>query len=84
MDIHCVKCGEPIDLMELHDIPGKTWRQAKDAFFTLGCEGIGMTCSEPPSNPKAANISSIAHDLLGDDIDAIAGMMEDAEIMGLL
>ncbi len=83
MDTNCQHCGEPIDILELHDWPGG-WegKQATDFKKGKGCP----TCNwgeKQPHMPEHAELASIAHDLLGDDIDGIAAMLEDAEYLGL-
>jgi hypothetical protein len=81
MDIYCRRCGEPLGLDELHDIPGMTFKEAKDAFYSKGCTGIGFKCNQT-GNPIRAELSGILMDLLGDDLDGAAVMLEDAEYGG--
>jgi len=76
MDIFCVKCGEPLDTDELHDIEGKSFDEALAAYKSKGCRGIDRTCSDEP-NDEAAMYSSALYEILGDDIDGVAAMMQD-------
>lgn len=83
MDLYCPKCGEPLDNDELHDQPGKTYRQALHAFQTQGCAALGYTCSEPSTavddvfGLTRQDAASALYDLLGDDADGAAAMMQD-------
>lgn len=96
MDIRCPKCGEPWDLDSLHDevADRKQWADnpatetfdsvCKD-FYTRGCEALtsfGGRCN-PEVDAKAATLASVTYDVLGDDIDGAAAMLEDAEVFGL-
>lgn len=86
MDIHCIKCGEPVDNDYLHEVAednGKSYHENLSAFYTDGCTALEMQCNDIP-NHKAAQVSSLARDLMGDDVDGIASMLEDAEYMGLM
>lgn len=46
------------------------------AFQSQGCEGVGLTCSTGNDSDTAA-MADAMYDLLGDDIDGAAAMMED-------
>ena len=88
MDIRCPKCGEPWDIDSLHDEAdylGETFQVVKTRFFAEGCgEVFGVSGCSTSKNPAAASVASLAHELMGDDIDGIASMLEDAEWMGLI
>lgn len=77
MDIICPRCGEPWDMDTLHEADGITFDRAREIFFTKGC-GIlfdGPQC--PERDTLAAQASGVLYELLGDDIDGIAAMLED-------
>ena len=76
MDIYCPICAEPMDMMELHEIDGMDFDQARAAFFADGCDAVGFRCSDSRGSMVAAASAALA-DLLGDDIDGIAAMMDD-------
>lgn len=92
MDIHCPKCGEPWDMNELHDeteariddgrLPKdapyeKNYNVVRQEFWSRGCPALyGSTCNEERDGDTAL-ASAMLHDLLGDDTDGIAAMMED-------
>ncbi len=76
MDINCPKCGKPWDVDELHEVEGHSFREAHRIFAKSGCALFGTRCSEVPDLDKAA-MSRAAYDVLGDDVDGIASMMED-------
>lgn len=82
MDLYCQICGEPYDVWSLQDM---SFSEAQDFKAGKGCP-----CCEgkKPKNMSAyqknvTQLSSVAFDILGDDIDGIAAMMEDAEFFGL-
>ena len=94
MDIRCTTCGEPWDHDSLHEIAEdrapyegqdyeKAWAWAVQQFHSLGCEALG--CSHNAvANVRAASIADVLFDVMGDDTDGIAAMLEDAEWMGAL
>lgn len=53
----------------------------REQFVRLGCELFGTRHGEV--NQDAAEVAGIAMDMMGDDIDGVASMLEDAESMGL-
>lgn len=84
MDIYCPvrKCGEPIDMDYLHDVAeeqDRTYSEVRSDFQTRGCEALGMTHSEHDDDATMlrAEVMSAMYDLLGDDLDGAAAMMED-------
>jgi hypothetical protein len=95
MDILCPNCGEPWDVYELGEQARETaeWEGAsyeevytalRKEFRRKGCEAFeGGRCSEPLEREQSALIGEV-YDLLGDDIDGAAAMLEDAEALGLV
>jgi hypothetical protein len=88
MDIYCPRCGEPWDMDELHfEAEDRAARGDKDAtyesvardFRRRGCAALGGQCSDSP-NTDRAEAASILYDMLGDDLDGAAALLED---MGL-
>jgi len=91
MDIYCPVCGEPWENDTLHDYAEEsesTYKAVYSKFFSDGCgeafKTWGITCERNDANAGRAYISSVMHDLLGDDVDGIMSSMEDAEAWGLL
>jgi hypothetical protein len=84
MDVYCPRCGEPMDPDEFHDVSDLTYQQAQRKFFSEGCGMLfnGKPCEERKSLRTEA--STILAELLGDDVDGIAAMMEDFEFAGML
>jgi hypothetical protein len=95
MDIICPRCAEPMDLYELHEFNSSesylgaipmTFDEARKVFFdpSQGCGQLfnGKPCDKVES--IAADASALLADMLGDDVDGIAAMMEDFEYMGML
>jgi len=73
MDIYCPRCGEPWDVYSLVD--DMTPEEARDLKAGRGCP----CCKgkEVTSRPERAEVSAVMLDLLGDDIDGAAAMLED-------
>lgn len=88
MDIICPKCAEPWDVSELHEAEdGLTFSEARAMFAAQGCGPVfGARCTPATSDRDRlrADVSSAMFDLLGDDVDGCASMMEDFEYMGML
>ena len=86
MDIYCVRCCEPWGMDELHyraeEIAG-TFATVRDDFYSRGCEALGEAkCERVDALGEDGKLSkgvamSALIDLLGDDIDGIASMMDD-------
>jgi hypothetical protein len=86
MDIYCVRCGEPTDIDELHQRAGETqssFKFVQSDYYARGCEALGYPkCDREESLDNEGRLSaslamSTMVDLLGEDIDGIASMMED-------
>jgi hypothetical protein len=80
-DIACPQCGEPWDMDELHDVPGKSFTEAYHDFQVRGCEVFDSSHNSEPNTQRAA-VASVLMDLLGDDVDGLAVELEDAEYFG--
>lgn len=84
-DVYCPKCGEPVDTYEFHDIA-----EADDVPYSVvaanfradGCKALGMKCNTP--DPTRAAAAAAMYDLLGDDMDGAASMLDDFEYLGML
>ena len=89
MDVRCPKCGEPWDIDSLHEeaeYQGRTFDAIRNDFVSNGCGsalGNAAWCDSHAYSP-AANVAALAFDIMGDDIDGVASMLEDAERWGLL
>jgi hypothetical protein len=90
MDIYCPVrgCGEPWDHDTLHEVAeeeGKSYNEVMRAFQSKGCEVIfgqphNIRDDEPVDKSYGLPASMAAealYDLLGDDMDGAAAMMED-------
>lgn len=79
MDLRCPRCTEPTDNDELHELVAAgdfpNYTAALHAFQTQGCEVVygGGQCERSESG---AYVEAL-YDLLGDDADGAAAMMED-------
>jgi hypothetical protein len=85
MDIYCPICGEPFDIDSLHDAVEEgiatNFSSALEKFKEKGCNLWGyLHCTTGVEGKERAEISSALFDILGDDVDGIAAMMEDYEM----
>lgn len=80
MDVYCRHCGEPCDVYHLeHDMEPEFRKMFKEGKGCDSCEGKG-----PKLNNKLTLAMEVTSDLLGDDFDGIASMMDDFEYVGML
>lgn len=91
MDVYCAKCAEPWDVYtvyhELGDCDdGNTSNKEAHALFAKGqgCPSCRWGKDAPKERPLKAEASSVMMDLLGDDLDGVASMMDDCEYMGMV
>jgi hypothetical protein len=90
MDLICPRCTEPWDFDSLHeeaDESDRTYAQVAADFRTRGCLALetafgAMECK--PVNNLRSMVADAMYDLLGDDMDGAAAMMEDFEWAGML
>lgn len=86
MDIYCGKCGEPWDMDSLHEAVDEgratSWDDARATFQREGCGLWGLKCRTTPDTSRAM-ASAVLMDVMGDDIDGVASMLEDAEFFGM-
>jgi hypothetical protein len=79
MDILCPKCAEPWDIDELHDYAeegGTIFSDVYKAFRTKGC-AVAFGDPVPCSRTEGSEARSVLADLLGDDVDGYASLLED-------
>lgn len=82
MDLYCSKCGEPWELDTMHDVADEnnmTFNEAVAFFRKKGCAALDASCNEP-ANEGRAMAFTVLHDLMGDDVDGIAAMLEDFDV----
>ena len=88
MDVYCPVCTEPLDISCFHDEAdeqGISFNEALRAFQSRGCESLtvyGFGPCEKVDSLRGDAMSAL-FDLLGDDVDGAAAMMEDFEYMGM-
>lgn len=92
MDLICPKCLEPWDFDTIHEVAkelNSTFENTASRFRTLGCgptfkdTSFGGSPCEEPTSEKGKDRSAVASalaDLLGDDMDGYAAMMEDFDL----
>ncbi|MQA01134.1 MAG: hypothetical protein GEU80_17765 [Dehalococcoidia bacterium] len=76
MDIYCPVCGEPWAIDELHDVPDAGFDAAWRRFSDEGCSLFGSGHNGQPDTAMATK-SAMLHNVLGDDIDGIASLMDE-------
>lgn len=81
MDLHCPRCGEPVDNDELHAVAeetGNTYSSVLAAFRHTGCPALpGGRHNLETIGSDLAILSAAAFDLMPDDPDGVAAMIED-------
>jgi hypothetical protein len=78
MDINCPRCGEPWELDFVNHEMSAAERQA-----LLKGEGCRSECrSHPASDSPRATAATAVLELLGDDLDGAAAMLEDFGLTG--
>lgn len=82
MDTYCTNCGEPWDLDCLHK--PKEYGLTLQGQMITNCSACEWHKERGFRLRRTAELTAVAHDLMGEDIDGVAGMMEMAEDMGLL
>lgn len=94
MDLYCQKCAEPWDFWHVQDPDcmdaetedyGPNGEKPSERFKNgEGCPA----CDWGKKAPKTPNLRSMAMsacmDILGDDIDGVAAMMDDFDYAGML
>ena len=79
MDLYCQRCGEPYDLDHINfDMTTEERINFKDGKCCPCC--VNKPVAERPARAEAMEV---VRDLLGDDEDGMAAMMEDFEAFGL-
>ena len=76
MDIYCRNCGEPWDNDSIHEeaqIYGLSYAEVAKDFRRNGCSALGSRCSTNDADPTVA----LAYELMGDDMDGAASILED-------
>jgi len=86
MDIYCLNCGEPFEVTEVYDDPtgfefGASRGQIKSCPCCHGKKEAAVT--DPKQKARLNNIALMA-ELLGDDVDGLASMIDDFDYVGLL
>lgn len=83
MDLYCGTCGEPWDNDSLHEEAaerGSDYRTVAADFRMAGCNALSTAFGPQfcgPRDTERAAVASAMYDLLGDDMDGAAAMMDD-------
>ena len=73
MDVYCANCGEPSEVYHVH-------HDMEPQYRKLFLAGTGCDCckGKPVENkPARAEVAGALLDILGDDLDGMASMMDD-------
>lgn len=87
MDIYCPRCSEPWDVYELHTAVEEgyaaDYNDARRQFYSVGCNALfgGTPCRENRTLRSEASLALA--DVLGEDIDGIASMLDDFDAIGM-
>lgn len=84
--IYCPSCGAEFCVDDLHDRADdldSTFAAVQRDFQVTGCLALGES-RHVGGDRMRAEVSSAMFDLMGDDIDGVAAMMEDFEYFGML
>lgn len=94
MDIICPNCGEMWDHDTLHEEAeesGRLYVAVMRDFQQRGCNALEafiggpvLDCKPSANTAARAQVASAMYDLLGDDMDGAAAMLEDFERDGLI
>jgi hypothetical protein len=90
MDLYCRTCTEPWDNDSLHDeararkeagLSGATYREVATDFAKRGCHALEtefgrQTCE--PADAAATKMLGAIYELMGDDMDGAAAVIDDA------
>ena len=79
MDLICSRCGEPWDLdYVLHEAPDEFDRRGGLIRACPCCHGEEPETMPAEKREKLAAVATVA-ELLGDDVDGLAALLEDFE-----
>src|SRR5437588_764906 len=77
LDLHCPVCGEPWDFDSLHENDrGLPFDEAYRLFRSKGCGAVFDVTCLPADTARTHALADLA-DLLGDDADGYAALVED-------
>lgn len=75
MDVFCANCGEPSEVYHVnHDMEPKYKKQFLAGTGCDCCKGVPVE-----NKPARAEVAGALLDILGDDLDGMASMMDDFE-----
>ena len=83
MDIYCLNCGEPWDIFEVNDDKESfSFSEANTGKINAcpSCQGKAVELSQKQKFNLEAK--SLMADLLGEDVDGLASMLDDMEYLG--
>jgi len=82
MDVYCQHCNEPWDTYTVYHELDDNPKQAKDDFLAgKGCPSCHWGRDGESTDSFKSQAMAAMNDILGDDIDGMASMMDDYEYM---
>lgn len=86
MDIYCPLCAEPVEIDYLHDVADErdmTFAEVRDEFQSEGCVALLSKCNPSTFGSDRGRIAAALYDILGDDIDGAAAMLDALDTTGV-
>lgn len=80
MDTYCTNCGEPWELDCLHDPEG--FGLTLSGRMITACDACEWHAARGFKLRGTATLTAALHDVMGDDIDGVAAMLDDIRYMG--
>lgn len=83
MDLYCRNCAEPWDNDSLHEeaeARGSSYPAIAAEFREKGCSALHTAFGSACSDREVAVVVGVLTDLLGDDMDGLASMLDAAEV----
>lgn len=85
MDLYCQVCAEPWEHYYIHhEMDHEGPGDSKRFLSGVGCPSCRWGANRPAETPIRAMAAGALSELLGDDTDGIAAMMEDFDALGML
>lgn len=80
MDTACTKCGEPWDVDCLHD-PDE-YGLTLSGRMIIACGACEWHAAQGFKLRDTAELAAALHDVMGDDVDGVAAMLDDVRYIG--
>jgi hypothetical protein len=82
MDVYCLKCGEPYDVISVTDMTYRSDGGTRIQFYAgEGCPSCDWGKKAPNEPPFRSELMQAGLDILGDDVDGLAATLEDYDFL---